>query len=157
MTKPIKSIWLDMDGTIADLYNFSDWLQYLEQENPLPYWKAQPLVNMQVLARYLNRLTANGYTINIVSWLPKNSTPTYNQAVIQAKRAWLHKHLKSVHFTDIDIIPYGTRKKAGRAGLLFDDEPRNLKAWGAGAYNANELLTVLKELTTKEVNQCYTN
>ena len=107
-----KAIWFDMDGTIANLYGVENWLGYIIAEETKPYAIAEPLVNMNALARVLNRLNRNGYTINIVSWTAKNGTAEYNEAVAEVKKAWLKKHLASVKFTAIDILPYGTNKAA---------------------------------------------
>ena len=38
-------IWLDMDGTIADLYAVENWLPMLQAHNPTPYEQAKPLVS----------------------------------------------------------------------------------------------------------------
>ena len=35
---------------------------------------------MNVLARLLNKLQRNGYTIGVVSWLAKNSTEEYDES-----------------------------------------------------------------------------
>ena len=141
-----KKIWFDMDGTIADLYGDPDWLAKLIAYNPEPYAKAMPLVNMNTLARYLNRLQKQGYEICIVSWLSKNSTEAYEKAVTEAKIAWLKKHLASVRFNQVDIIPYGTPKNEGRQGILFDDEAHNREVWGEGAYDVHNIMEVLKGL-----------
>lgn len=139
-------IWFDMDGTIADLYGQKNWLADLKAESERPYKNAKPLVNMQVLARRLNRLQKNGYRIGIISWLAKNSTKSYDMKVTQAKQKWLAIHLKSVKFDDVDIIPYGEPKQKGRYGILFDDEEPNRKAWGEGAKSTERILEELKEL-----------
>lgn len=144
--KENKNIWFDMDGTIADLYGVNNWLTMLINENVTPYTIAKPLINMQVLAKTLNNLIQRGYTINIVSWLSKNGTPTYNEKVIQAKKQWLRKHLKSVQFSKIDIIKYGTPKQNGRSGILFDDEKPNRDTWNGVAYNEKDILKTLKGL-----------
>ena len=141
-----KKIWFDMDGTIADLYGDPDWLAKLIAYNPEPYAKAMPLVNMNTLARYLNKLQKQGYEICIVSWLSKNSTEAYEKAVTEAKIAWLKKHLASVRFNQVDIIPYGTPKNEGRQGILFDDELRNREQWGEGAYDVHNIIEILKGL-----------
>jgi hydroxymethylpyrimidine pyrophosphatase-like HAD family hydrolase len=141
-----KKIWFDMDGTIADLYGDPDWLAKLIAYNPEPYAKAMPLVNMNTLARYLNRLQKQGYEICIVSWLSKNSTEAYEKEVTEAKIAWLKKHLASVRFNQVDIIPYGVPKHEGREGILFDDEAHNREAWGEGAYDVHNIMEVLKGL-----------
>lgn len=141
-----KAIWFDMDGTIANLYGVENWLGYIIAEETKPYAIAEPLVNMNALARVLNRLNRNGYTINIVSWTAKNGTAEYNEAVAEVKKAWLKKHLASVKFTAIDIIPYGTNKAENRNGILFDDEEPNRKAWNGTAHNADNIIETLKAL-----------
>ena len=141
-----KEIWFDMDGTIADLYGVENWLPKLLAEDESPYTTAKPLVNMQVLARTLNNLRHNGYTINIVSWLSKGGSESYNKRVATAKKNWLKSHLKSVEFSKIDIIEYGIPKENGRNGILFDDEEQNRKNWNGIAYNAENILETLRSL-----------
>lgn len=141
-----KWIWFDMDGTIADLYGQDDWLEKLIAENAEPYANARPLVNMNTLARILNRLAGNGWHIGIVSWLSKGSSAEYEERVNNAKRKWLNKHLPSVQFARIDIIPYGIAKNNGRNGILFDDEEPNRKAWNGIAYNEVNIIARLREL-----------
>lgn len=141
-----KAIWFDMDGTIANLYGVENWLGYIIAEETKPYAIAKPLVNMNALARVLNRLNRNGYTINIVSWTAKNGTAEYNKAVAEVKKAWLKKHLASVKFGSVDIIPYGTNKAENRNGILFDDEEPNRKAWNGTAHNADNIIETLKAL-----------
>lgn len=142
-----KAIWFDMDGTIANLYGVENWLEDILNENTRPYREARPLVNMSSLARVLNRLARNGYSVNIISWTAKNGKEEYNKAVEVAKKEWLKKHLKSVNFSAIDIVPYGTNKGENRHGILFDDEEQNRKAWKKGkAYNVENIIEILKAL-----------
>ena len=89
-----KAIYFDMDGTIADLYGVEGWLNDLESENERPYATAKPLIRMSALAKVLNRLQRNGYTIGIVSWLSKNGTPRFNEAVTEAKKEWLKQRFE---------------------------------------------------------------
>lgn len=140
------NIWFDMDGTIADLYADENWLSKLRNFDPSPYENAKPLFNMQALARVLNRLTRQGHTINIVSWLSKTSNQQYDEAVTEAKKKWLKIHLASVQFTRIDILPYGTPKHKNRNGILFDDEERNRLDWGENAYNVENIIEILKSI-----------
>lgn len=141
-----KEIWFDMDGTIADLYGVQGWLEMLLNGNETPYREAKPLINMQQLAKELNRLTKKGYKINVVSWLCKNSNQDYDKKVVAAKQQWLKKHLKSVKFNQIDIIKWGTPKQNNRKGILFDDEKHNRDTWNGMAYNIDNILKVLKSL-----------
>ena len=127
-----KAIYFDMDGTIANFYGVENWLDYLKAGDPFPYEVAKPLHNMNALARRLNTLKRKGWTIGIVSWLAKNSTAEFDAKVTEAKKRWLKKHLASVVFDEINIVPYGTPKStvpAVKNGILFDDEENNLTEW----------------------------
>ena len=144
-----KAIYFDMDGTIANLYGQDDWLDRLIAKDESPYANATVLVNMSLLARYLNKLKAIGYTVGVVSWLAKGSTKDYDKKVIKAKTEWLAKHLKSVEFDEINIVAYGTPKSTVVSitnGILFDDEEPNRKEWKGKAYDETDIIGVLKAL-----------
>ena len=142
-----KAIYFDMDGTIANLYGVDGWLDMLIAKDETPYAIAKPMVKLSSLARILNRLQKKGFTIGIVSWLAKNSTNEYDERVANAKREWLAKHLKSVQFDEIHIVPYGTPKETIvniPNGILFDDEEPNRKNWFGTAYDETNIIEVLK-------------
>ena len=143
----IRQINFDMDGTIANLYGVENWLEKLVNNDPSPYKEAKPMVNMAILARYLNKLIKAGYEVNIISWLAKNSNENYDELVTQAKIDWLKTHLKSVKFTNINIVAYGTYKENLGKGILFDDEENNRKYWKGEAYDEKNILEILKKLT----------
>jgi len=145
------TIYFDMDGTIANLYAVESWLTKLRAYDPTPYLEATPLLRLSPLARRLNNLQRKGHHIGIVSWLSKDPDPAYGAKVTAAKYAWLAKHLPSVNFDTIRIVPYGTPKSTlvNEIGILFDDEEQNRKEWeaaGGVAYNVNNILEVLKGL-----------
>lgn len=142
----MKIINFDLDGTLADLYGVDNWLDYLIASDPKPYAIAKPLVNMSALARVLNRLQCEGWKINIISWLSKSSTTEYDKAVTTAKEKWLAKHLASVKFDNIYIVPYGTPKHNISDGILFDDEVGNRENWNGQAFDVDNILGVLKAL-----------
>lgn len=142
----MTNIYFDMDGTIANLYGVTGWLEDLINEEPRPYAVAKPLINMNALARVLNRLIRNGYSVNVISWTSKGGTTEYNNAVANVKREWLKKHLASVKFDNINIIPYGTPKSTCGNGILFDDEEQNRIEWNGTAYNEKNIIEVLKAL-----------
>lgn len=139
-----KTINFDLDGTIANLYGVEGWLNDLINSNPRPYIEAKPLVNMQVLARLLNKLRKRGYTINVISWLSKNSNAEYDKMVTNAKIKWLKTHLASVEFDNIYIVAYGTPKQTLADGILFDDEIGNRTAWNGIAYDVDNIIEILK-------------
>ena len=143
-----QTIFFDMDGTIADLYGVENWLDYLIEKNPLPYEIAKPLVRLSTLARYLNKLQAQGFRIGIISWLSKDSNNIYDEMVTYTKIKWLKKHLASVQFNEIHIVDYGTPKELFSNGndILFDDEENNRNNWIGTAYDVDNIIDTLKSL-----------
>ena len=144
-----KAIYFDMDGTIANLYGVENWLPKLRAYDPSPYADALPLVRLSVLARMLNRLQRNGYTLGIISWVSKDPDPTYGEAVTAAKLEWLAKHLPSVEWNEIHIVAYGTPKQTLADypdGILFDDEEKNREDWLGIAFDETDIIEILKGL-----------
>ena len=142
------TIWFDLDGTIVDLYGVEGWLEMLIASDATPYEIAKPLLRLATLARTLNQLQRKGYKIGVISWLAKNSNAEYDKAVAAAKEKWLRNHLASVAFDEINIVAYGTPKStfAKSDDILFDDEEPNRKAWVGKAYDATEIMEVLRGL-----------
>lgn len=140
------TIYFDMDGTIVDFYGVDGWLDYLIAGDTTPYRVAKPLINLNSLARILNRLQNEGYRIGIISWLSKNGTPNYNKEVITTKEKWLKKHLRSVNWDVIHIVEYGTPKYkfATVNDILFDDELKNRQDWIGTAFNVDRIIETLK-------------
>lgn len=144
-----RVIWFDMDGTIANLYGVDNWLTKLRAEDASPYRQAEPLINMSWLARKLNSLQQAEFEIGIISWLSKTSSPSYDQKVTRAKQFWIEKHLPSVKWNYIHIIPYGTPKQnfiQNENDILFDDEERNRENWTGIAYPETAIKTILTEI-----------
>lgn len=143
------TINFDMDGTIADLYGVENWLDYLMNEDPTPYAVAEPLLRLCTLARRLNALQRAGYELAVISWLSKAGSEAYNNAVTATKMAWLEKHLPSVKWNEIHIVPYGTPKQnfcKSPFDILFDDEEQNRHNWTGQAFGVDEILEILKKL-----------
>jgi hypothetical protein len=67
-----------------------------------------------------------------------------------AKLKWLDRHLHSVTWDEIEIIPYGFPKQEAvryaSEGLLFDDEAPNRENWTGTAYDVENILEILKGL-----------
>ena len=143
------TINFDMDGTIADLYGMDNWLECLINEDTTPYEVAKPLLSLSALARQLNKMQKQGYEIAVISWLSKNGSPQYNKEVTEAKIKWLGKHLKSVKWDRVTIVPYGTPKQnfcGSPLDILFDDEKHNRDKWTGRAYDVDGIMEILKNL-----------
>lgn len=143
MTKNItKTLVFDMDGTIADLYGVTDWLDDLRNENPRPYVVARPMYDMNFLNSLLGVLKGFGWHIVVTTWLAKDASPKYDILVREAKLAWLEKY----HFPydEIHLVKYGTTKanctrRHGGFQILVDDNETVRRGWTLGdTINANE-------------------
>lgn len=145
-----KAIFIDMDGTIVNFYSVPNWLKSLLNEDSTPYEIAKPLLNLSILARYLNKLQRAGYTIGIISWTSKNCSNEFAEDIQRAKLEWLKKHLPSVQFDNIIVCPYGTPKSRFglSGGYLFDDESANRLEWDSigKSFSEKDLIRVLKGL-----------
>lgn len=141
-----REINFDMDGTIANFYGVDGWLDYLMNKDVTPYKEAKPLINFSALARVLNRLQRNGYKICVISWLAKINDSDFNKEITKVKVEWLAKHLPSVAWDKITIVPYGTPKSTCGNGILFDDEENNRNEWAGIAYDVNNIIEILKNL-----------
>ena len=146
-----KVIVFDMDGTIADFYGVSGWLDDLNNHRTRPYEIAEPLYDMVELANLLEELKEIGYIIAITTWLSANSTREYDNEVRKAKLEWLTRY--GFPYDEIHLVKYGTTKanctrKLGGFQILVDDNEKVRRGWNLGdTINANEdIIEKLKEL-----------
>lgn len=148
------TIYFDMDGTIANLYGVESWLEKLRAEDASPYMEAEPMVDMGELSRLLQKAVKMGYQLGVISWLSKEASKAYKQAIREAKLNWLKEHLE-VELNEIHLVQYGTRKDyiaKDKEGILFDDDERVRKNWRGFAINPEEtdILNFLKFIVMDE-------
>lgn len=148
------TIYFDMDGTIADLYGVEGWLEKLRAEDASPYMEAEPMVDMGELSRLLQKAVEMGYQLGVISWLSKEASKAYKQAIREAKLSWLKEHLE-VELNEIHLVQYGTRKDyiaKDKEGILFDDDEKVRKNWRGFAINPEEtdILNFLKFIVMDE-------
>ena len=128
-------ICLDMDGSIADLFAVSDWLPKLRAYDSTPYAEAAPMWDMFSLAFALEMLKLNGWEIAVITWLSKESTPEYDNAVRRAKKDWLERY--GIPYDSFHGVKYGRTKadsvrKRCAYGVLVDDNAKIRKGWKLG-------------------------
>lgn len=144
-----KALMFDMDGTIANLYGVTDWLDKLRNEDESPYTDASPLVDPQELADVLQQAKTQGYTVGVISWLAMGSSKEYDRKVRQAKRAWLDKHFSGV-FDEVHFIKYGaTKRQAIRKhadAVLVDDNARVRRGFNGRTIDATNSAAMMQEL-----------
>lgn len=147
--KNAKMICFDMDGTIADLYGVKDWEIKLRAEDVSPYLEAKPMWDMKKLKAVCEKLTAQGWEIRIITWLSKDSTEEYKDAVRTAKWQWLAGH--DFPLTHAHMIAYGTTKaNSVRAtadkAILIDDNTQVRNGWTLGETIDPQTQDIIKEL-----------
>lgn len=151
----VKMIVFDMDGTVADLYGVPGWLEKLRAYDPTPYETASPMWDMEALRELLLSAQNEGISIQIVTWLSKETTPDYDKAVREAKRNWLAEH--GFPYDRFHGVKYGStkadsvRKYLGEdeTAILFDDAEKVRKGWHLGEAidpTTTDILDVLRGL-----------
>lgn len=130
-----KMICFDMDGTLADFYSVPCWLAKLEAENSSPYEEAAPMWDMEELRQVLLKLIETGWEVRVISWLAKNSSEEYKEAVRQAKMNWLKRY--NFPISKAHLVAYGTTKadcvrRRTDAAILIDDDEKVRKGWHLG-------------------------
>lgn len=130
------NVYLDMDGTIADLYNEENWLADLLAEKVEPFVNAKPMTTEKVLKEIF---PSEKYEIKILSMTPKNAKKEYCKRVEKAKDEWLNKYFPSL--TKRIYLPYGDNKnlKNSANAILVDDSEPIRKSYRGTALNPADL------------------
>ena len=129
-------VYLDMDGTIADLYGQPDWLEAICSEASGLFLRARPLVSEKVL---LEKFPKEKYEIVILSMTPKDASLEYCEKVIEEKNAWIDKYFPSL--TKRIYKKYGHNKnlKNSANAILIDDNEIIRNNWRGIALNPAQL------------------
>ena len=149
-----KAIVFDLDGTLADLYSVSEWLEKLRSYDATPYSAAKPIYDAEELVPLIAELKDRGFRIIITSWLSKESNKKYDAAVREAKKEWLMKY--GFPYDEIHLVKYGTPKTKCSRGkakyqILVDDNAEVRSKWTLGAtIDANENIIPLLKAILKE-------
>ena len=142
-----KTIYFDMDGTIADLYGVEGWEPHLRSENPMPYREARPMMDVVMFNWYCRILELMGYNLGVISWLSMGSSKSYEEEVTIEKMRWLARHTPSLLNGETHFISYGVPKHtvaSDKQGILIDDSAPVGQEWqkqGGVWVNAKEIHT----------------
>lgn len=145
----MKAIYFDMDGTIADLYGYENWLPLLRAEDTKPYEECGVLVDVEELREVLDEFVQAGITIGIISWGAMGGSKEYCKRTRKAKIAWCEKYFPNV-FTEYHVVKYGTPKHYVRKikdSILVDDNEDVRCAWHGDTIDATKnIIELLREL-----------
>lgn len=129
--KKVK-IYLDMDGTIADLYGASHWLERVRAEEDGVFSELKPFITEELL---LQLFPQHSYEIHILSMTPLNASKTFCEKVCQEKDEWLDKYFPNI--TKRIYKPYGKNKNLKNSinAILIDDNEEIRNNWRGLAIN----------------------
>lgn len=130
------NVYLDMDGTIADLYNENGWLEDIIAENVRPFNNAKPMTTETEIYKHFPK---EKYNISILSMTPKKARKGYCREVEKAKDEWLNKYFPTL--TKRIYLPYGYNKnlKNSAKAILVDDSAPIRENYRGLALNPTEL------------------
>jgi len=144
----MRTIYFDMDGTIADLYGQENWLKRLQAEEKGLYQTAKPLIDLRTLRTKVNRLQEFGYKISVITWLARGVSEDYDKIVAKEKLIWLDN--TGIEFDEIHIVKYGTEKQNIPTyidnDILFDDNADVRLKWASQNGLAFDEKNILLEL-----------
>ena len=132
----MKKIYLDMDGTIANLYEQKNWLERLQKEDTTIFLECQPLISESELLRLFPH---KYYEIIILSMTPYNCSKEYHNQVIEQKNQWL-----DIHFPLLKkriYKKYGNNKNLKNSvnAILIDDNETIRNTFKGIAFNPIDL------------------
>jgi hypothetical protein len=127
----MKTIYFDMDGTIANLYGFNDWLPLLRAENTSPYENCEPFPYIQEIIDAVKLAINSGYNVGVITWGSIAASAEYNNLTNTAKRKWLKKIGFPFNKNDYHFLPYGVPKHSigDDSDILIDDNSEVCKDW----------------------------
>lgn len=134
----LKMVCFDMDGTIADLMNYPNWLGLLREYSAEPYAKAEPMWDMEELREVLVALQSRGIEVRIITWMSMESNREYDRMTRAAKLEWLKKY--NFPFDNFHCVQYGATKAdsvrkylaENETAILFDDNKKVREGWSLG-------------------------
>lgn len=127
-----KKIFFDLDGTVYDLYGQKDWLPKIRNEESGVFTQKAFLVDYSMFIDKIATLTRKGFTFGVITWLPMNASPEYEEVCRLEKIDWIDTWLPFT--SEVNIQPYGVPKqnaiqKRAKKMFLIDDNSEVCKVW----------------------------
>ena len=127
-----KALYLDMDGTIADLYTEPNWLGKIRAEVPNLFRNLKPMYNTNLIHNLFNLLIEDGWNIEVITWTPMDATEDYHNLVATEKAEWIAEHFPMI--AEVHALKYGEPKqkaikRRATLELLADDNAEVRAEW----------------------------
>ena len=134
----MKSIWFDMDGTIAELYKVEGWLEALRSNDWSVYSNCAPRHNYQRINAAIEALVEQGWHVGVITWASKGiSWGKDLREIAEIKNNWLRNFFPALADENFACIPYGYSKAdyleemagAYDVSYLVDDNKEVRQEW----------------------------
>lgn len=129
-------VYLDMDGTIADLYGKQNWLECLRNEKDNTFSDLRPIITQEEL---LKIFPEKEYDIRILSMTPLGASKPFCEKVIEEKNAWLDKYFPILRKRIYQKYGHNKNVKNSANAILVDDNEIIRKSWKGIALNPAQL------------------
>ena len=129
-------VYLDMDGTIANLYGIENWLHRLRNSDENIFLECEPMISEETL---FNKFPADSFDIRILSMTPMNASAEYCENVKRQKDEWLNRYFPKL--TNRIYKKYGHNKNLRNSenAILIDDSEPIRNSWKGTALNPAEI------------------
>ena len=130
--KTSVKIWMDLDGTVYDLYNINNWEPRLRAEDPTVFEDGDFIGDYDRFISICNKLVSIGVQFGVITWLSMQSSVEYEIECTEVKRSWVKKFMPFV--TEFNAQSYGTPKqnaiqKRAKTMYLLDDNKEVCEMW----------------------------
>lgn len=136
----MKTLFFDMDGTLAGLFFVKGFKDALANEDSTPYEIANPLFKADEMKNVISALKADGWKIGIISYTGTDCSAEFIRKTVEVKKAWLAKYFPyadEIHIVKPEISKTEFANSAD--DILVDDSTKNRTEWeqtGRTAINA---------------------
>lgn len=142
-------IYFDMDGTVYDLYSLPNWLELLREERPTAFEKGARLFN-DSFYKAISVLQSRGVQFGVITWLPMQASPEYEEICRKEKIEWCKQHLPFI--TSFVAQSYGVPKQNAiksrtKNDILIDDNLEICQMWENGKTRKAIQVTTEKNVT----------
>ena len=129
-------VYLDMDGTIFDLYGQENWLAELKAGNEKIFSGDRRIVTEEELRKIFPE---NEYDVRILTMTPLGATEDYCLKVINEKNKWLDKYFPSIEKRIFKKYGHNKNLRGSKNAILVDDSEPIRNSWRGVALNPSAL------------------
>lgn len=127
------TIWLDMDGTLADFYNVPNWKEKLDAGKTTPYHDAKPLFDVDEFVELIQAFNEYGIHVGVITWGSKNADASFNRRISTVKKNWLKRNGLEMIVDRYIFLNYGEDKSTypsnALKNILIDDDDSVREKW----------------------------